>query len=367
LVLRFWLVDAKCRIDSMNKQFLLKIPNIESVPFPVRMLIKPMLFLAIGLHALILFYPLSGQHTQQKPEKKDEPVKLTQLSKASLQLRPKLSQASPQLRPSGQRNLPKAKVDRPQPTVTAPPKSAAPTEKAPPQSSDVLASFPHYPNAQPNCYAKTGDSCRFTNDSFSAVVAHFEKALPANKFKPEVDTDNAEEKIYRVIKGGQTLYLSILADSPLTVYFVTADKIDQAKLAKIKTGPVAQIPSELQGLLDAISPSPAGTGNASGGGSTADPTPGDLGSNADSFFQPDPNNPSIPVYVAGIYNARIVDGKGEAEIVVESKTKFDSVNPAGSYGGGNLYELKKGSFTGYLSVVNGTTGTIAVIWTEKPQ
>jgi hypothetical protein len=349
------IAEIRYHIGSMSKQFLLKIPNIESVPFPVRMLIKPMVFLAIGLHALILFYPLSDQQTKQKVEKKAEPIKLTQLSKAPSQPRPKV-----------QRNLPKAKTDRPKASGTVPPKSAAPAENAA-QSEDVLANFPHYPNAQPNCYGKTGAICRFTNDSFSAVVAHFEKALPANKFKPEVDTDNSEEKIYQVMKGGQTFYLSILADPPLTVYFVTTDKVDQAKLAKIKIGPVAQIPSELQGLLDAVSPPPVGTGGAGGGGSTADPTPGDLGSNADFFFQPDPNNPSIPVYVAGIYNARIVDGKGEVEIVVEAKSKFDSVNPAGTYGGSNLYELKKGSFTGYLSVVNGTTGTIAIIWTEKPQ
>ncbi|MGA7937005.1 MAG: hypothetical protein WCA35_25855 [Kovacikia sp.] len=342
-------MDAERQIDFMNKQFSLKISRIESVPFPIRLLIKPMVFLAIGLHALVLFFPLSGQQSKPKLEKKDEAVKLTQLSKAQ-----------PQLRPKVQRNLPKAKVDRPKPPIAAPSKPATPAENAAAQTNDVLANFPHYPNAQPNCYGKTGDICRFTNDSFSAVVAHFEKSLPANKYKLEVDTDNSGEKIYRVIKAGQPFYLSILADPPLTVYFVTADRINKAKLGKIKTGPVAQIPAELQGLLDAVAP-------PTGGSATLDPTPLDLGANAAAFFQSDPANPSNQTYVMGIYSARIAEAQGEAEIVAEAKTKFDRVTPTGTYGGGNLYELKKGSFTGYLSVVKGTTGTIVVIWTDKPQ
>ncbi len=168
------------------------------------------------------------------------------------------------------------------------------------------------------------------------------------------------KKIYKVSKGNQSFYLSILSDSPNTVYFVTSDKIDKAKLAKIKTGPVAQIPSELQGLLDTVAP------NSAGGSATADPTSTDLGPKAMAFIEPDPDNPSNEKYRAGIYSGRIAEGKSEADILAETKRMFDSATPVGSYGGGALYEIKKGSFTGYLSIVIGTTGTVIFIWTEKP-
>jgi hypothetical protein len=44
------------------------------------------------------------------------------------------------------------------------------------------------------------------------------------------------------------------------------------------------------------------------------------------------------------------------------------VSESGSYGGGNLYTLKKDSFTGYLNLVptKDNSGTIIVLWTEKP-
>jgi len=330
----------------MTKMFRLQLPKTKSLPRVLRVLLNPMVFVAIGLHALLLFYPLSGE---QKPkpkaaDKKEEPIKLTQLSKAPPPKLPK-------------RNLPKVNSDRPKPpALNAPPKP--PGADGGSNTQDPLKDFPHYPNAQINCYGKTGDTCRFTNDAFSAIVAHFEKALPAAKFKFEVDTDNQGEKIYKVTKESLSFYVSVLNDAPQTVYFVMGNKVTKAQLEKIKTGPTAVIPPQLDELLNAVAP-------PTGGSETLDATPTDLGANADAFFQSDPTSPLNQVTVAGIHGTRIAQGD-EASIVAIARKTFDSVNPAGTYGGGNLYEIKKGGFTGYLSVVAGPS-TVVAVWLQRPQ
>lgn len=332
----------------MRKLSQLKPARLPALPTPLNRLIRPMVIVAIGLHALLLFYPLTRENKPQtKTDKKEEPVKLTQLSKTPPQNRPK-------------RQVTK-KLSRPPSPVKAPPKPPTPPGNPGAQAADILADFPHYPGAQPDCFGKTGESCRFTNANTASVVSHFKKALPASKFKIDEESSGSQgETFFKVSKGNQSFYVSVIPDSPQTVYFLTSDQIDKAKLAKIKSGAVAQIPQELTALLDAVAPPP------SGGTATLDATPIDFGANASFFFQPDPDSPLNQVTVAGIQGARIAEGRAEADIVAEARTKFEKVTPAGTYGGGSLYEIKKGSFTGYLSVVQGATGTIVVTWIQKP-
>jgi hypothetical protein len=331
----------------MTKQFQLKLPDVRTLPYPLRILLNPLVLAAIGLHALLLFYPFGGEKKPvQKVDKKEEPVKLTQLSKTS----------APPARPKIKRQLP----PRPQPPVTAtPPKPGTPGN--PSANQNPLADFPHFPGAQPDCFGKTGESCRFTSAPISAVASHFQKALPVSKYKFEVDTDNPDVKIFRVTKGNLSFYLSILTDSPQTVYFLQPQRIDRAALEAIKTKKVAQIPSELDDLLNTVAPKSAG------GGATQDATSVDFGANAGAFFGADPNNPSNEVTLPGIHGTRIASGQTEGAIVAAAKSKFQSVNPIGTYGGGNLYELKKGAFTGYLSVVQGKPDPLVVIWLQRPQ
>lgn len=49
---------------------------------PVRLLIRPILFAALGLHALLLFTPIPSQPKPQEPDDKKDPVKITQLPTA---------------------------------------------------------------------------------------------------------------------------------------------------------------------------------------------------------------------------------------------------------------------------------------------
>lgn len=49
---------------------------------PVRVLIRPILFAALGLHALLLFTPIPSQPKLQEPDDKKDPVKINQLPTA---------------------------------------------------------------------------------------------------------------------------------------------------------------------------------------------------------------------------------------------------------------------------------------------
>jgi hypothetical protein len=330
----------------MTKQFQLKLPDLRTLPYPLRILLNPLVLAAIGLHALILFYPFGGEKKPvQNVDKKEEPVKLTQLSKTS----------APPARPKIKRQLP----PRPQSPVTAPPPKPG-TPGNPNANQNPLADFPHFPGAQPDCFGKTGESCRFTTAPLTAVASHFQKALPASKYKFEVDTDSPDIKILKVTKGNLSFYLSVLSDSSQTVYFLQPQRIDRAALEAIKTKKVAQIPAELDGLLNAVAPK-------SSGGATQDATSVDFGANAAAFFGSDPNNQSNEVTLPGIHGTRLANGQSEGSILATARSLFQSVNSVGTYGGGNLYELKKGSFTGYLSVVQGKPDPIVVLWLQRPQ
>lgn len=328
---------------------------LKNLPAPVQSLIRPMLFAAIGLHALLLFTPMPSEEKPKKPDDKENPVKITQLPTAKLAARPKL--AKPVL----------PKIDRPKPAVNAPPVPKAPMT---PRSSsagkatdtktkDPFANFPHYPGSVPNFQGL--ENLRVASGaSLVSVVAHFQKTLPEQKFtlskEPEPNT-------FQVSKGGISYFLSVVEDSSQTFYLLGADKLDKNKLAKIKEGKVVGIPPALAGIAKAID----ATYNLSSDNSA---TSFDL-SDGSAFFEPDKDNPSNEAAVDGISETRVVDSQPPAQVYQSLQTTalkgFESASDAGSYGGGSLYELKKGSFTGYLSLVPGKAGgTVVVVWTKKP-
>ncbi len=52
------------------------------MPAPLRMLLRPMLFLALGLHALLLFVPIPSEQKPKEADDKKDPLKITQLPTA---------------------------------------------------------------------------------------------------------------------------------------------------------------------------------------------------------------------------------------------------------------------------------------------
>jgi hypothetical protein len=314
-----------------------------------------MLVAAIGLHVLFLFTPLPSEEKPKKPDDKENPVKITQLPTAKPAARAKLAKPA----------LPK--IDRPRAAVNAPP---APKVPATPRSGDAgrstdtttkdpFAAFPHYPGSVGGFQGL--ENLRVANGaSLVSVVAHFRKALPIQKFTL---SDESEPNTFKVSKDGVSYFLSVVEDGSQTFYLLGADKLDKAKLAAIKEGKVVGIPPELGNIAKAIDATYATSQDDSA-------TSLDV-SEGGSFFEPDKDNPSNEVYVDGISETRIIGGQPPAQVYQALQATalkgFESVTDAGTYGGGSLYELKKGKFTGGLSLVPGKAGgTVAVIWTKKP-
>jgi hypothetical protein len=332
--------------------FMTTIPALKQLPAPIRLLIRPMLIAAIGLHALLLFTPLPSEQKPKKTDDKENPVKITQLptAKPAAKARPKLAKPS----------LPK--ISRPKPAIAPPVQKTPATSQrtAGATSSDAknpFADFPHYPGATP---FQNLENLRVADSASPAsVVAHFRKALPVQKFTL---SDEPEQNTFKVSKGGVSYYLSVVEDGSQTFYLLGPDKLDKDKLAKIKKGDVVGIPKELGDIAKELD---ATYSTSSDNSATSFDLP-----DPDAFLEPDKDNPSNQVYVDGIFETRVIEGQPAAQVYQTLQSvlkKFESATESGSYGGGSLYELKKGKFTGYLNLVPGKAGgTVAVIWTKKP-
>lgn len=332
------------------------IPALKQLPAPVRLLIRPMLVAAIGLHALVLFTPLPSEEKPQKTDDKEDPVKITQLptDKPAARSRPKLA------RPA----LPK--VNRPgRPAIASPaqrtPVTAASTDagSTAENTKNPFVDFPHYPGSVPN-YQGIENLRVASGASMASVVAHFRKALPTQKFTL---SDESEPNTFKVSKGGVSYFLSVVEDGSQIFYLLGPDKLDKAKLAAIKEGKAVGIPPEIGNIAKELDTTYATSQDNSA-------TSLDI-ADSGSFFEPDKDNPSNEVYVDGIFETRLIDGQSPAQVYQTLQAtvlkEFESVTEAGTYGGGSLYELKKGKFTGGLSLVPSKAGgTLAVVWTKKP-
>ncbi|MBW4694799.1 MAG: hypothetical protein KME27_23875 [Lyngbya sp. HA4199-MV5] len=333
------------------------IPALKQLPAPVRLLIRPMLIAAIGLHALLLFTPLPSAEKPKKTDDKEDPVKITQLptAKPAAKSRPKLAKpALPKV------NRAKSAIAPPVQRTQTPQRAAGGT---PSDAKDPFADFPHYPSSTPNCYGKTdlGENCREAAVSLQSVVSYFEKVLPEKKFAiTPAGGDGTNVKLFTVSKGGKSLSLSILKDSDTkTVYLLAPEAInDLEKLKKAEGTPkaIADIYEQVANQIDK-------------NGSTNDATPGDFTQPADYYKDP---KASLPEQLGAIYGSpKVIDGSTADAIYATLKDYLAgasyTTSAVGNYGGGSLYEIKSDSYTGYLNLVPSTSGgTIVVVWTKKP-
>lgn len=317
-----------------------------------------MLFAALGLHALLLFAPLPSEQKLKKPDDQENPVKITQLPTAKPAVKPRPKLVKPAL-PKLNRPRPAA-VTAPVPKAPAKPTASSPTG-ATDSAKDPFADFPHYQGSTPNCYGKTdlGENCREASVSLSSLVSYFEKALPDKKFTSvPVGGGSSRVKIFQVSKGGKSLYLSVLSDGDSkTVYLLAPESIDSLDKLKKAEG----TPKAIADLYDQV---------ADAGQGTNDATPGDF-KQPDAYYK-DPTA-ILPEQLGAIYGSpKLVDGSTDDQVYAALKTYLTksgySAEPAGSYGGGPLYEIKDASFTGYLNLAPSKTGgPIVVVWIKKPE
>ncbi|UBF27269.1 hypothetical protein K9N68_04705 [Kovacikia minuta CCNUW1] len=327
---------------------------VKALPVPLRKLLRPMLFIALGLHALLLFAPLSSEQKPKPKQDEKAAVKITQLPKA----------AAPKLRPQIKRQLPKA-ANRPKsPVPAASPKPATPGGA--PQQNNPFADFPHFSPSTPDCFDRgLGDNCRIAPAGIAAVADHFKKALPAKKYQMALETDSPGRKVLRFTKGGKQGYLTILDDAPTTVYILAEQPVKDLEALR---GAVV-VPPELYQMIAEFVPEadpndPSAT-NTAKRENFAQP---------ELFFKPSADPDAVPEGRPNLDgNPSIVPGDTPDSLYQrlnpQLKGIFEEVSPVGNFGNGPLYQLKKGSTRVYLSLVpaQGVSGTIISVWLKDPR
>ncbi len=351
----------------MNHSYPLKNP-----PISAQMLIRPMLLISLGLHGLLLFLPI-GSDENPVLAKKQEAVKITQLSTSPSSKPAAKSAAKPSAKKAQQPTQRATSLDRPRSVVTPGPQTAETSQSNPASNQaasgseasaegegagagNPFADFPHYPGAKTGCFGK--DSCRQTTDELKLVAAYFEKQLPAKKYDIQPGANEASKKVYQVSKGGLTQYLNLFAEQG-TVYVLAPDPLN---LEDIKQA--VEIPDELYVVLSEIKGKPA-----------SDTDFDDPGYFYDKLSSQDETGSAlIGRFKSEIEGSpQLVSGKTPDQVFSNLAPKLEvnglKASPAKPYGGGDLYELQKGTATaGYLNLVpdRDRTGTLVIIWTSSP-
>jgi hypothetical protein len=359
---------------------------LDKVPAPLRNLVRPILFGSLGLHALLLFVPMPGEQAK-KPEKKEAPVKITQiptgkfdktkttipknLPKVAAPALPKVAVASS--RPA--LTLPSSATPAPQATTSPTPAQpneapvspsnvtpATPDKSTPEKTTtDPFAEFPKYSPATPNCYGKGGPSCLITTTDLTTVSAWYIAQTKAQGFELRLlDSDSdAGKRVFEATKGGKSNYLTLASDGSSTVILLAPEKLDPRTL---KGKDVISVPSDYTELLASLLPV-----DTDKGGNQAHP---DQFPEPGAFFSdlanetPRPEVADTPKF--GPSDPATFFATLDAQGL---KTIFQEITPIGLYGGGNLYKLKKDSTIIFMSLVpkKGGDGTIVVTWTKDPR
>ncbi len=356
---------------------------LNNLPAPVRALVRPMLFASVGLHALFLFVPFPGANKESKPPQ-EKTVKVTQLPSTS-----KIIGAKPIVKPSlAPKSLviPNRPIARPQSAIPPIPSQIKPVPKAEPasqkaqpesqaqpssavDSNNPLNSFPHFPGAQPGCLGVP--SCYSTGKDLSTVSGYFEKELPSKKYAIQPSPPESDRRVYEISKDGTKQFLSLIFDGNSTLYVLADAPRTLADLQK-----TVQIPPEFtNNILSQLSQSVSGSELAS----DLNPTPDNFadpnlfftslgGADASGFEVAAETNPEVETL-------KLVRGKTPTQLFSSffggslQTNGFESTPIASGYGGGELYQIKKGSSKPfYLNLVPTKDGasTIVVVWRSQP-
>ncbi len=355
---------------------------LNNLPAPMKALVRPMLFASLGLHALLLFVPFPSETQESKPPQ-EKTVKVTQLPSTS-----KITGAKPSVKPSlAAKNLavPKRLIARPQSAIPPIPSQIKPVPKVEPalqktqpaseaQSSaadlnNPLTTFPHFPGAQPGCLGVP--SCYSTGKDLAIVSSYFEKELPNKKYTVQPSPPESDRRVYEISKEGTKQFLSLIFDGNSTLYVLADAPRSLADLRK-----TVQIPPEFtNNILSQLSQSVSGSELSS----DLNPTPDNFanpnafftslgGADAQGFEVAAETNPEVE-------SLKLVQGQTPTQLFSSffssslQNNGFESTPIASGYGGGELYQIKKGSSKPfYLNLVPTQDGasTIVVVWRSQP-
>ncbi|MCS6815122.1 MAG: hypothetical protein NZ772_16330 [Cyanobacteria bacterium] len=251
----------------------------KGMPAPIKALLKPLLYLSIGLHGLLLLAPLPSNQKLEIPDEKDTAIKITQL---------------PPAKPSPKLSQPETKSDSNtsgSDTAAADTGSSASSDTGsdttdysssddggsgsftslssvaatPPKTySGSFADFPVYSPSEKGCYGRP-DCQTVKGTPIDTVDKYFEKALKEKDFGVEVVRSEPTVKIYKLKGGLEQRYLSILADGANTLYVLSARPVND--LPSLKES--AALFTEQPAATSTASPSPGTGGTQTASGQTS--------------------------------------------------------------------------------------------------
>ncbi|HEY9909758.1 MAG TPA: hypothetical protein V6D18_19375 [Thermosynechococcaceae cyanobacterium] len=361
---------------------------LKSLPAPLRLVIRPILFAALGIHALLLFTPFPTEQKPKPPEDKKNPVKITQVptvkpikttpttqtQKASNPSQPKInrSESSVSLPQSAKRQEESAKPQE----ESAPVREQTPVRESP-SSGDVkdpFQGFPHFQPSTPDCFNKgLSDSCRTSNSAIVTVTAFYKTELPKQKFTIELVEEGSSKQIFQVSKEGKARYLHLFEDTPTTVILLSDTKIPDLETLRGAIVP----PEDFINLIGSAIPE-----GGRGEGEPATTAQYEQFEKPQFFYKPisdeELKRGTIPEFFSGIDGTpKVAIGTAPEQLYKthfesDLRTIFKEVKDEGQYGGGSLYKLKSDKVTIFLNLVpfsglGGKKGTIVVTWLRDPR
>jgi hypothetical protein len=375
-------------IRSLTFPKLPKFLTFKGLPEPFNQLMRPLVLVSIGLHAALLLTPIPSPPVKPKPAQ-PKTVKITTLpplkSKRLVTNKfPGKALLKPRLFPVVHKGLvihrstkkpivkvaqaPSQKTPRPQNTPqTVPSTQPVPTGGASSDTSNPMSDFPHYPGESEGCLNVSG--CFETHKPIDVVSKYFQEQLPLKNFTVTSITNNeADRKVYQISKGGAQQFLNILVPDGKTAVYVLAEKA--MTVGDLQNA--VQIPPDFtENIMASL---PDGTAVES-----ADPfaTPTDFFSNPGGVETDGPNKGMdiSPVQNTEIDSMKLVSSQTPQQLFSGfltpqlTQSGYQPPKSVATYGGGQLYELKKGtSKPFYLNLVPAKDGkgTIVVVWRSKP-
>lgn len=288
--------------------------SLKTVPSPMRMLFRPILFTALGLHALLLFAPLPAEQKPKEPDDKKNPIKVTQLPTATPPT------AKPKATPAKT-----AKALPPKPAVAVAATRTLPTPSAPAinpfAASDAAIAASSKPATLANVQTQPFPPASTATTSTATVT-------PSKPF-----TGDPEKALVDLLTG--LVKTSSSSASTGATPIGSSQSANPAPLEEI-----AQPELFFKGKLESQTPEKL------------------------------PGLEKSPLFLAFPIEENLnLTSYYQKSLEPKLKAIFESVTEVGDYGDGPLYKLTRGNYTAYLSLVPPKTsvGAIISVWSKDPR
>lgn len=170
----------------------------------------------------------SGYSTRETTSSASTPAKSTQSAKSSPDSTPVTDSSS------SQSSTPEASPSSETASLDAKPTPAGTTTAKSVSNNGAIATyfaeFPHYQPSEADCYGLGfGENCRLIENREMAQVAEFfKKELAAKDFTANLITDEPGRKVFKVVKGDKTLFLTLWQGKNKITYLLSRVLVKQA-------------------------------------------------------------------------------------------------------------------------------------------